>query len=273
VSPTPPTSYGGDSAHAASTDSRMITVVAGHPTSTSVSCSPNILAIEQSTTCTATVTDASSAPTTPTGQVGFYPGGPGSFSGTPCTLSGAGASASCSATFTPSGPEAGGDTMLLATYLGDGVYLDSSATTTVTVEPGSEAACAGRAATIVGRAGADRLRGTRDSDVIVAGPGNHRIGAGGGADLVCAGPGNDRVFGGGGNDIIYGGPGDDVLNGGPGNDIIYGGPGNDTIRGGPGNDIIFGLDGHRDTIDCGPGNDIAIVDRIDRTRNCEIINR
>lgn len=107
-------------------------------------------------------------------------------------------------------------------------------------------ACAGRVATIVGRPGADRLRGTRKADVIVAGPGNDRIDAVGGADLVCAGPGND------------------VVNGGPGNDVAYGGPGNDTI---------FSRDGDRDTLDCGPGYDTAIVDTIERTRHCEIVTK
>jgi Ca2+-binding RTX toxin-like protein len=71
----------------------------------------------------------------------------------------------------------------------------------------TSASCVGRAATIVGGAGADRLTGSRGSDVIVGGRGNDRIGGGGGNDLICAGPGNDRVAGGGGNDRLLGGRG------------------------------------------------------------------
>lgn len=55
---------------------------------------------------------------------------------------------------------------------------------------------AGRAATIVGTAGADRLSGTSGFEVIVGGRGNDRIGGCGGNDLICAGAGNDRVAGG-----------------------------------------------------------------------------
>ena len=71
-------------------------------------------------------------------------------------------------------------------------------------------ACAGRVATIVGRPGADRLRGTRKADVIVAGPGN---------DVVNGGPGNDVAYGGPGNDTIFSRDGDrDTLDCGPGYD-------------------------------------------------------
>ena len=147
-------------------------------------------------------------PTTPTGQVGLSPDGPGSVSGSPCTLSGTGGSASCSATFTPSGPEVGGKTRILASYLGERDHLVSSGFTTVRVR--RKVACAGRVATIVGRPGADRLRGTRKSDVIAAGQGNDRIGPGGGTDLVCAGPGNDIIFSRDGRrDALHCGPGRD----------------------------------------------------------------
>jgi hypothetical protein len=146
----------------------------------------------------------------------LLPGRSGRFNGSsPCTLSGTGGSAQCSATFTPSGPEAGGNTTILAGYNGDSVHLDSSGTTTVTVNPSSDVTCADRAASIVGTARADRLAGTRKRDVINGRRGNDRINAGGGGDLVCAGPGNDRVLGGRGNDRLFGQTGNDTRSGAP----------------------------------------------------------
>jgi Ca2+-binding RTX toxin-like protein len=142
--------------------------------------------------------------------------------------------------------------------------------------------CAGRVATTLGGAGADRITGTRGRDVISAGAGNDRVLAGSGSDLVCAGPGNDRVTGGRGNDRLLGQAGNDRLFGGPGNDFLFGGSGNDRITpgpgrdhvfAGPGNDRIFARDGQRDVIDCGPGHDVAYVDQFDRTRRCEVVIR
>ena len=118
--------------------------------------------------------------------------------------------------------------------------------------------------TIAGTARADRLIGTRGADVIVGGAGNDRIRAGGGDDLVCAGSGGDRVAG---------GPGNDRLLGGPGNDFIAPGPGRDRVFAGAGADLIVSIDSRRDVIDCGPGLDVASVDRVDRTRRCEIVIR
>jgi Ca2+-binding RTX toxin-like protein len=121
--------------------------------------------------------------------------------------------------------------------------IDSGAEATWTVGctrqaplPQTSASCAGRAATIAGSAGADRLAGTRGAEVIVGGRGNDRIRGGGGNDLICAGPGNDRAAGGGGDDRLLGGPGRDRLSGGPGRDRLHGGRGNDRLTGGPGID-------------------------------------
>jgi RTX calcium-binding nonapeptide repeat (4 copies) len=96
---------------------------------------------------------------------------------------------------------------------------------TISYTVGVPASCAGRAATIVGSARADRLGSTHGSDVIVGGPGSDRIRGGGGNDLICAGPGNDRVAGGRGDDRLAGGPGRDRLAGGPGRDRVAGGGG------------------------------------------------
>jgi Ca2+-binding RTX toxin-like protein len=105
---------------------------------------------------------------------------------------------------------------------------------------------------------------------------------GAGNDTVLGGRGNDRLFGGAGNDTVLGGRGNDRLFGAPGNDVIFGGPGNDRIdpgsgrdhvSAGPGNDRVLARDRQRDVIDCGPGHDVAIVDRVDVTRRCEVVTR
>jgi uncharacterized delta-60 repeat protein len=90
--------------------------------------------------------------------------------------------------------------------------------------------CAGRAATIVGTAGRDRLRGTRRADVIVALGGPDRVLGRGGNDVVCGGAGDDRLSGGGGRDVLRGEQGRDRLLGGPGRDRLTGGPGRDRVR-------------------------------------------
>jgi hypothetical protein len=115
-----------------------------HPTASTVSCLPDTLAVGQSTTCTATITDtASSGQTTPTGMVSFASSGAGSFSGAgSCTLSGNGASASCKAAYTPSatGTPLRSDT-ITATYGGDPTHTNISGSTTVTVQPTSKQDC------------------------------------------------------------------------------------------------------------------------------------
>lgn len=89
--------------------------------------------------------------------------------------------------------------------------------------------CAGRRATIVGTAGADRLEGTHGPDVI------HALG---------------------GDDVIYGLAGDDVICGGAGNDVISGGFGVNELYGGPGDDrFTTGAAGTSGTLDGGIGRD------------------
>ena len=87
-----------------------------------------------------------------------------------------------------------------------------------TVDPPPAPLCAGKAATIVGTAGRDTLRGTRRADVIVA------LG------------GNDRISGLRGNDVVCGGRGRDLLSGGRGRDRLSGGPQRDTCIGGAARD-------------------------------------
>jgi hypothetical protein len=102
------------------------------PTSTSVSCSPASVVVNQASTCTATVTDTSPSPTTsrPMGLVTFSKAATdvGSFSPSSCTLSASG-SISCSVTYTPS---AGGSSTITANYGGDVGHDTSSDHTGVT---------------------------------------------------------------------------------------------------------------------------------------------
>jgi hypothetical protein len=82
-----------------------VTISWTNATSTSVSCVPGSVLVGVSSTCTATVTDAASTPSVPTGQVNFTASQPDDpFSGSPCTLApvdGSTDQARCQVTFTP----------------------------------------------------------------------------------------------------------------------------------------------------------------------------
>jgi len=95
-------------------------------------------------------------------------------------------------------------------------------------EPPPQARCAGKAATKVGPAGPNKLRGTPGRDVIAGLGGNDVIRGLAGKDILCGGAGRDRLLGGGGRDTLLGQAGPDTLRGGPGRDILRGGPGRDT---------------------------------------------
>src|SRR5207302_8417385 len=83
-------SYGGDATHAISQESFNLatTPPPQHATSPTVSCSPSSLNTNIASTCTATVTDLSSTPTTPGGSVGFTTNSTGTCtpSSATCTL-------------------------------------------------------------------------------------------------------------------------------------------------------------------------------------------
>lgn len=114
--------------------------------------------------------------------------------------------------------------------------------------------CDGRAATRVGTAGDDVLRGTAAADVFVGKGGNDRLIGRGGDDLFCSGGGDDVVKGGAGADELRGQGGADRLFGGPGDDTILGGPGDDLLDGGDGVDLANGGDG---TDDCPAGETLS----------------
>jgi hypothetical protein len=170
---------------------------------------------------------------------------------------------------------------------------------TVTGTPGPDVLVGtSHADTLSGGAGDDRLRGRGGDDVLDGGPGSDDLSGGPGVDAVVY-PGPDPVtvtiddlandgpsgahdnvqtdvedvYGGSGPDRLVGSAGDNMLDGGAGDDVIDGGAGADQLFGGPGNDRLEARDGRRDTVDCGPGADIAIVDTLDVTHHCELVDR
>ena len=91
--------YAGDATHFASTASLGVTI-GKRSTTTSISCGSVAMMAGQTTTCTASVTDADAGVAiTPTGTVSWATNGNGTFSPTTCTLSGS--PAACSVSFRP----------------------------------------------------------------------------------------------------------------------------------------------------------------------------
>jgi hypothetical protein len=132
------------------------------------------------------------------------------------------------------------------------------------------AGCPGAGTLIVGTGGDDERSGGALTDIVLGGPGDDLLRGLTGADCLYGERGADRLLGGSGSDRLWGGRGPDRLLGGGGSDRINPGPGRDRIAAGPGNDRVPAQGNARDAIDCGPGRrDLAIVDRLDVTRNCE----
>jgi streptogramin lyase len=126
---------GGASAPAASAASGIVAPQAVQltPTATAVACVPTTTAVGHATTCTAAVTDVSGA-VPPTGVVSFATVGiAGAFGpASTCALGGAGGSASCSVTFTPTALGSG-STTITAAYTGDGAHAGSVGSTALSV--------------------------------------------------------------------------------------------------------------------------------------------
>jgi Ca2+-binding RTX toxin-like protein len=94
-----------------------------------------------------------------------------------------------------------------------------------------------------------------------------------GNDFLYGTNGPDKICGLPGADTVYGGKGNDFIDAGNGDDRIYPGPGRDTVIAKGGYDVIEARDGERDWIDCGGQHDIAVVDKVDVTRHCEVVAR
>ena len=130
------------------------------------------------------------------------------------------------------------------------------ATSSVESENCTATTAFGRAATIMGTAGNDRIDGTSGPDVIVAGAGDDFIGGLEGDDRICGGTGEDRVSGG-----LATADSDDPDGAGPlppinsGNDLLDGGPDNDRVHGTGGDDRVFGGDGRDSVLGGSPGSD------------------
>ncbi|MBO0887751.1 Ig-like domain repeat protein, partial [Candidatus Bathyarchaeota archaeon] len=124
--------YGGDITHSLSSGSNSITVNP-RSTSTSLVCTTPVV-VNQDSTCTATVSDTSSAGTaiTPAGTVAFAETGvAGSFTTNTCTLSGSGATASCTSIFRDS--TASGTASISGSYTSSNTVHSNSAISTATV--------------------------------------------------------------------------------------------------------------------------------------------
>ena len=118
-----------------SSGQQTLTVTAPPPdtTTTAVSCVPSTFALDNSTACTATVTDTHANPSVPTGSVAFSStDAAGQFDHTSCTLATAGTgSASCTVNYTA--PDAGSPT-ITASYPGNATtFAASSGSETLTV--------------------------------------------------------------------------------------------------------------------------------------------
>ena len=84
------------------------------------------------------------------------------------------------------------------------------------------------------------------------------------------------VNGGGGDDEIKGSNGlagliASTFNGDDGKDDIKGTDGPDSLSGGAGGDLIRSIDRAADSVECGSGFDLALVDRRDTVRGCNIV--
>jgi Ca2+-binding RTX toxin-like protein len=142
-------------------------------------------------------------------------------------------------------------------------------------------AAGGRGCTIVGTAGADRLRGTIGADVICARGGDDQIRGLRGSDVVFAGRGDDSVRANRGADVVQGGHGHDTVMGGHGDDDLRGGDGSDYLEGEAGRDILLGgrdaegclhaEDGRRDRGSGGPGRDAYRIDGRDEIGSVEVL--
>lgn len=110
----------------------------------------------------------------------------------------------------------------------------------------------------------DTLNGTAAADLVVGLRGNDLIRGRGDDDCLIGGPGSDHLLG---------GPGYDRLTGGPGADVLVGGAGVNRYDAGAGDDVVRAANTRAELVSCGSGRDRALVDRSDRVRGCEQVQR
>jgi len=124
--------------------------------------------------------------------------------------------------------------------------------------------------TIVGTAGADRMRGTTANDVICGLGGNDSISGRRGRDVIDTAAGDDQAIGNKGGDMILGLAGKDLVRGRKGKDKIGGGADKDKLRGQGNADLLSARDGAKDLVHGGASHrDRARADRKDRVRKVE----
>jgi RTX calcium-binding nonapeptide repeat (4 copies) len=112
-----------------------------------------------------------------------------------------------------------------------GPYFGSATKRLYKQASGPRLACAGRAVTNLGGAGADEFSGGSGKDSFSLERGADRATGLAGSDAACGGGGGDGLVGGPGPDRLHGEGGEDLLIGGPGRDVCDGGPGHDAVRG------------------------------------------
>lgn len=113
--------------------------------------------------------------------------------------------------------------------------------------------------------------GSGKADTIWGNDGDNRLYGGAGDDVLFAGGGNDQLFGGAGNDQLHAGSGTDQLFGDAGDDILYGGSGESELYGGEGDDLyVFGLaEGGKSTVFDHSGANRLRFEGLDRPEDLE----
>ncbi|HZS74764.1 MAG TPA: hypothetical protein VFA69_09730 [Candidatus Nitrosotalea sp.] len=120
--------YGGDGIHQTNAGTSALTINAIHATTLAVTPNPASVSPGGSVTFTATVTDSSSSPITPTSSVSWSDGnGGGVFDQTSCTL----ASGSCTVSYTPA-TNAPNAITITASYNGDNTHQASTGSSQLT---------------------------------------------------------------------------------------------------------------------------------------------
>jgi hypothetical protein len=111
-------------------DSAPFNITLGEPTTTSISCVPNSIAVGGGSTCTATVTDGTN-PNIPTGGISWGSTGGGTFSSNSCALANVGGQYRCSVNlFAPTTVQT---LAVTGSYSGDANYAKSNGSANVSV--------------------------------------------------------------------------------------------------------------------------------------------